>query len=128
MHGKTVDSNAVLGYYLSIAAEESVVNELNMWGFDVPDLYIYAPVLSEVEATLEHINPYYQPYKFLAGLLYMQAINSAKQDTVTEMHLYLAMSLIVAKLAPLLTLITVSGLLFAAIIWVLKEQGVFLSY
>jgi hypothetical protein len=125
MKGKTIDSNVMLGYYLSLAAQKSVVGKLNDWGFDLPDLYLYAPVLSEVETVLNDVNSYYQPYKFLAGLLYEQAIDNAKQETVTEMHLYLAAALMIARLAPLLTLITVSGLLFAALMWILKTKGVF---
>jgi hypothetical protein len=125
VNGKTLDSNVMLGYYLSLAAHESVVGKLNSFGFDVSDLYLYSPVLDEVETVVGQINPYCQPYKYLAELLYKQAIYNAKQDTVTEMNFCLAMSLMIARLAPLLTLITVSGLLFAAIIWILKTEGVF---
>jgi hypothetical protein len=128
VNSKTLDSNVMLGYYLSLAAQESVVGKLDSFGFDVPDLYLYSPVLNEVETVLDQINPYCQPYKYLAELLYKQAMYNAKQDTVTQMNLCLAMSLMIARLAPLLTLITVSGLLFAAVMWILKTEGVFSHY
>jgi hypothetical protein len=128
VNSKIVDSNVMLGYYLSLAAQESVVGKLDSFGFDVPDLYLYSPVLNEVETVLDQINPYCQPYKYLAEQLYKQAMYNAKQDTVTEMNLRLAMSLMIARLAPLLTLITVSGLLFAAVLWILKTEGVFSHY
>jgi hypothetical protein len=128
MKGETVASNAALGYYLSLAANESVVNTLNSWGFEIPDLYIFSPSLDDAKEVLNQVDPIFQPYKFLAELLYQQALLKAREDDAARMHLYLTAAVLVAKLAPLLTLVTVSGILFGSILWALKRKGVFSSY
>ncbi len=123
--GEEVDSNAAIGYYLSLAAGESVVTELNSWGFEIPDLYVFSPSLRSVEEVLDEVDPIFQPYKFLAELLYRQAFLNAREENTEEMQLFLAVAVLVARLAPLLTLITVSGILFGAILLALREEGVF---
>jgi len=128
MHGETVSSNAELGYYLSLASNESVAETLNSWGFNVPDLYLYSPLFGDAVKVLNQVNPFYQPYKYIARLLYEQALSNAKQDTVGEMQFYLTAAIIVAKLAPLLTIVTVSGVLFITILLLLKSRGVFWNY
>jgi hypothetical protein len=128
MHGETVTSNAELGYYLSLASEESVAQSLNSWGFNVPDLYLYSPLLGNIRKVLNEVNPVYQPYKYIAELLYEQALSNARQDSVSEMNFYLSAAITVAKLAPLLTIITASGALFTIILMLLKRRGVFLNY
>jgi hypothetical protein len=128
MHGETITSNSELGYYLSLASEESVATYLNSRGFNVPDLYLYSPLLGNVKKVLDEVNPLYQPYKYLAELLYEQALFNAKQESVSELHFYLSAALIAAKLAPLLTTITVSGVLFTIILLLLKRRGVFWNY
>jgi len=128
MHGETVSSNAELGYYLSLTSNESVAETLNSWGFSVPDLYLYSPLFGDAVKVLNEVNPFYQPYKYIARLLYEQALSNAKQDTVSEMQFYLTAAIIVAKLAPLLTIVTVSGVLFITILLLLKSRGVFWNY
>ncbi len=128
MHGETLTSNAELGYYLSLASEQSVAQSLNSWGFSVPDLYLYSPMLGNVKKVLSEVNPLYQPYKYIAELLYGQALANAMQDSVSEMNFYLTAAIYVAKLAPLLTLMTYSGVLFIAILLTLKKRGVFWNY
>jgi len=128
INGETVDGNAAIGYYLSVAAEESVVTALNSWGFGIPDLYIFSPSLRSVEEVLGKVDPVCQPYKFLAELLYRQAFLNAREENAARMQLYLVAAVLVAKLAPVLTLITVSGVLFGAILLALREKGVFSSY
>jgi len=123
--GKNVDSNAAIGYYLGLAANESVADTLNRWGFEIPDLYRYAPLLSSAEEVLGKISPLHQPYKFLAELLYRQALLNANEESIAEMQLYLAAALFIARLAPLLTLVTISGVLFGAIVLALSSRGVF---
>jgi len=123
--GKTVDSNAAIGYYLSLAANESVADTLNAWGFGIPDLYRYSPLLSSVEEVLKKVSPFHQPYKFLAESLYRQALQNANEEGVTEMQFYLGAALLIARLAPLLTLITISGVLFGALLLALSRKGVF---
>ena len=128
MHGETITSNSELGYYLSLASEESVATYLNSWGFNVPDLYLYSPLLGNVKKVIEEVNPLYQPYKYLAELLYEQALSNVRQESLSELHFYLSAAIIVAKLAPLLTTITVSGVLFTIILMLLKRKGVFWNY
>ncbi|MBS7657332.1 hypothetical protein KEJ33_05360 [Candidatus Bathyarchaeota archaeon] len=126
--GRPISSNAELVYYLSIASNKSIAELLNNWGFNIPDLYLYSPLLEEAIKVLDGINPVYQPYKYLARLIYEQALSKAKKDTVGEMRIYLSAAIIIAKLAPLLTIITISGVLFAAILLLLKKEGVFWNY
>jgi len=125
--GKTIDSNDEITYSLGLAANRSVAETLNNWGFEVPDLYLYSPLLGRAEETLDEVNPIFQPYKLLAELLYRQALLNARQESTSEMQFYLAAAIFVAKLAPLLTLITISGILFGAVLLALSAKGVFLS-
>ena len=128
MNSETITSNSELSYYLSLTSEESVAESLNSWGFNVPDLYLYSPLLGNVKRVLSEVNPLYQPYKYIAELLYEQALSNAKQDSVSEMNFFLTATIFVAKLAPLLTLMTVSGILFIIILLALKNKGVFWNY
>jgi hypothetical protein len=128
MNSETITSNSELSYYLSLTSEESVAESLNSWGFNVPDLYLYSPLLGNVKRVLSEVNPLYQPYKYIAELLYEQALSNAKQDSVSEMNFFLTVTIFVAKLAPLLTLMTVSGILFIIILLALKNKGVFWNY
>jgi hypothetical protein len=128
MNGETITSNAELGYFLSLTSEESVAESLNSWGFNVPDLYLYSPLLGNVKRVLSEVNPLFQPYKYIAELLYEQALSNARQDSVNEMNFFLTAAISVAKLAPLLTLMTVSGILFIIILLALKNKGVFWNY
>jgi hypothetical protein len=128
MNGETITSNSELGYYLSLTSKESVAESLNSWGFNVPDLYLYSPMLGNVKRVLSEVNPIFQPYKYIAELLYEQALSNARQDSVNEMNFFLTAAISVAKLAPLLTLMTVSGILFIIILLALKNKGVFWNY
>jgi hypothetical protein len=128
INGETVSSNAELGYFLSLTSEQSVAQSLNSWGFSVPDLYLYSPMLGNVKRVISEVNPLYQPYKYIAELLYEQALSNARQDSVGKMNFFLTAAIYVAKLAPLLTLMTVSGILFLAIVLTLKKKGIFWNY
>ncbi len=128
LEDERIDDTATLAYYLSLAADESVVRKLNNWGFGIPDLYIYSPLLSNVEQAVDDVSPLYQPYKFVAELLYQQALLNAREESNARMQFYLTLAILVARLAPLLTLITVSGILFGAVLLVLRKAGVFSSY
>lgn len=112
-------------YFLSLAKKESVAQTLNSFGFNVPDLYLYSFSFSEALKVIEKISPFYQPYKYIARFLYEKALSNAKQETIRMMNFYLTSAIIVAKLAPLLTIITVSGVLFFALLLILKGRGVF---
>ncbi len=121
MNGEKVDNNIELSYYLGLATNGSVVTDLNGWGFGITDFY---DLMYYAESAIKSVNPIFQPYQYLSELLYKQALsNTAKSATQTT--LYLLAAVCVATLAPLLTLFTVSAVIFGAILWALKKEGVF---
>jgi hypothetical protein len=121
MNGQEVDNNLKLAYYLSLAANSSVVTALNNWGFAITDFYGLAYYAEKV---ISKVNPIFQPYKSLAEFLYDQALSNAARGTLVT-TLFLLAAVWVAISAPLLTLITVSGVLFGVIFLVLRRKGVF---
>jgi len=125
INGVAVSNNNVLGYYLSLAAGRSVVATLNSWGFNLVDLFAYSTFISEVEEAVSNVNPIYQPYRFLAEQLFKQALISAEKNNANDANRYLTLALLIAKLAPLLTLITFAGFLFTIILYALKKSNVF---
>jgi len=128
LSNRKVEDNAVLCYYLSLAAGESVADELNALGFNIPDLYTYSPLIRKVESSIESIdplNPFLQPFKFLAKLIYKSAISDANRLPAEKIQLYLLAVLIMVYLTPLLALILYSGIIFVVIIFILKLKKVF---
>ena len=126
--GRSVEDNALLCYYLSIAANESVIDELNAWGFRTPDLYAYSPLINKVKSAIRKIgplNPLLQPFRYLAELLYENAVSENSWIPVRQIQICLSAALLTALLAPLLALITYSALIFAALIFALKLKKVF---
>jgi len=124
MRGKKIKSNSELGYYLSLAAEESVTTILNSWGFDIPDLYRYSSLLNEVRSLVEGVSRLFEPYRSLAEALYRNAVFNADRENEARMKFYLASAVLIAKLAPLLTLITVMTFIFCSLLWFLKTKKV----
>jgi len=120
-----IEDNDELAYYLSLAANETIVPRLRSWGFDVADLYTYSTLIMEVERSLHEVSPIFQPYRFFADQLYRWALTSAKRDQVNIANRFLLITVIIAKLSPLLTLVTVSAVLFGMIFYVLKRKGLF---
>jgi hypothetical protein len=114
IHGVDVSSIDILALYLSRAANASVVFTLQEWGFTVADLFTSKETrdkITQAQDAIASVNPVFQPYKALAELLYRQALDSFRHgDNSGGMNL-LEISILVANLAPLLTLVT-----FAAII------------
>jgi len=127
LRGERIENNAELAYYLSIATGESVTNVLKSWGFNVPDLYSYSSLLNEVKLLLEKTNRIFEPYRSLAEALYRSAMFNADQENEATMRLYLTLAVLIAKLAPLLTLMTVSTLIYCLLLWFLKTKKVFLN-
>jgi hypothetical protein len=127
LSGKTVEDNAALCYYLSLAANDSVTGKLNGWGFKIPDIYTYMPLMREIEKAISAIdpyNPFLQPFKRLTEAFYEGAL-SGKGIIAGKMQLYLLFILILARFTPLIALLVYSSILFAAIIVVLKVKNVF---
>jgi len=122
-----IENNAELAYYLSLAAGESIADALNTWGFNVPDLYSYSSLLDEVKMLLEKVNRIFEPYRSLAEALYRSAMFNANQENKDRMRLYLTLAVLIAKLAPLLTLMTASMLIYCLLLWLLKTKKVFLN-
>jgi len=120
-----VESNAELAYYLSIAAGESVAVILKGWGFKVPNLYLYSSLLDEVKMLIEKTSRIFEPYRSLAEILYRNAVFNANQENEARMRLYLILAVLIGKLAPLLTLMTASMLIYCLLLWLLKTREVF---
>jgi hypothetical protein len=57
------------------------------------------------------VNPIFQPYRFLAGYLYQQALLSAETGDWSRTQSLLQLSITVANLAPLLTFLTIAAIL-----------------
>jgi len=122
---RKVENNSDLAYYLSIAAGETVVDALNSWGFNVPDLYSYYSLLNEVKLLLEKTSRMFEPYRSLAEALYRNAIFNANRENEDRMQLYLMLAVLIGKLAPLLTLMTVSMLIYCLLLWLLRTKKIF---
>ena len=125
LSGVSVEDNNKLAYYLSLAANATVVPKLRLWGFNLADLYVYSDLIMEAEKSISRVNPIFQPYKFFAEQLYRWALTNAEQNNEETVNISLLAVIIIAELSPLLTLVTVSACLFAAIFYALKRKGLF---
>jgi len=96
---------------------------LNAWGFNIPDLYAYSPLLREIESAIENVDPIFQPFKYMAELIY-KMVTSGGRVSAEYVLPCLLMALAVALTAPLLTLLMYSGILFALMLFILKKKGV----
>lgn len=126
LSGKTLRDNVALCYYLSVAANESVADKLNSFGFNIPDLYAYWPLISEVEEAIKKIdssNVFLKPFRDLANLIYRVGV-SGERIFVEWRHFILLAALLTAYFAPLLALLAYSSLIFTALIILLKVKGV----
>lgn len=123
--GAYVDDNNELAYYLSLAANATVIPKLESWGFNVADFNVHSTLILEAEKSLSEISPISQPYKFLAEQLYKRALINAERGRVDLANQYLSAAIAIARLSPLLTLMTMSAVLFTAILYALKKNGLF---
>ncbi|MBS7634820.1 hypothetical protein KEJ34_04915 [Candidatus Bathyarchaeota archaeon] len=123
INGEKIEDSVTLCYYLSLASGESVADKLNAWGFNIPDLYTYSPLLREIKRTVEDVDPIFQPFKYLAELIYKMVISGGHVSAEYVLPCLLAAS-VIAFLAPLLTLLMYSGVLFALMLFILKKKGV----
>jgi len=115
INGRQVNDNNVLAYHLSLAANTSVVPTLKRWGFKLVDLHVSSTLVDEAERAVHGLNPIFQPYKFLAEYLYKQALTNLENDNVEKANQYLEAVILIAKFAPILTVITIGGILIAII-------------
>jgi len=128
LRNERIENNVDLAYYLSLAAGESISDALNNWGFNIPNLYLYSPLLNEAKTLIGDVSRLFEPYRSLAETLYRDAIFNADQENEAKMRLYLALAVLIAKLAPILTLITVTMLIYCLLMWLLITNGVFSNY
>ena len=123
---KVIRDDAELAYHLSIAAGESVVKALNgRWGFSIPDLYGYSQLLDEVRVLIENVSGAFQPYRLIAKILFDAAVRNANREREDALRLYLVFAALTAKLAPILTLMTIIMIVYCLLILILKFEGVF---
>lgn len=112
-NGVKINSISELALYLSQAANASVALTLKRWGFSLTDLY-QSPIQDLIEEAAKEVggvNPIFQPYKALADYLYEQALSSAEQSDWARASDLLQLSITFARLAPLLTFLTILGIL-----------------
>ena len=128
LRDERIENNADLAYYLSIAGRGSVVDDLRSWGFNIPDVYLYSPLLNEVKSLLEDVSRIFEPYRSLADSLYRSAIFNANCENEAKMRLYLMLAVLIAKLAPILTLMTVTVFIYGLLLWLLKTKEVFSNH
>ncbi|MEM3716261.1 MAG: hypothetical protein QW145_03760 [Candidatus Bathyarchaeia archaeon] len=125
--GRTVRDNAALCYYLSVTANKSIADKLNALGFNIPDLYVYWPLISEVERAIGGIDPnniFLKPFRDIANLIYRVGV-SGERIFVEWRHFILLAALLIAYFAPLAALLAYSSLIFTAFLLILKAKGVF---
>jgi len=67
----------------------------------------------------------FEPYRSLAEALYRNAIFNANRENEDRMQLYLMLAVLIGKLAPLLTLMTVSMLIYCLLLWLLRTKKIF---
>ncbi len=127
IHGIKVRDNDELAYYLSLAANETVVPRLRRWGFMVEDLYSYSSLILEAERALQRMSPLLQPYKVIAEIIYGWALKNAKAGQFNAASRYLLLTIVIVKLSPILSVLTFSALLFLLLLYCLKWKGVFMG-
>jgi hypothetical protein len=114
IHGVKVDDIETLALYLSKAANADVALALQDWGFNVIDLYASPEIrekIVETQRAIAAVSPVFQPYKSLAEFFYKQALLSFKRGDTAGGSNLLQLAIIIADLAPLLTLLTIAAIL-----------------
>jgi hypothetical protein len=111
IYGSNVNSNDLLAFYLSKAANASVALTLRRWGFSVTDLYISPDLVDEAARAVQAANPLFQPYRWLAEFLFDQALVSFEDGNVERGNSLLRLSMSIARAAPVLTILTIATVL-----------------
>lgn len=115
--GVNLESNTVLCYYLSLAANRSLFEKFNQWGFNLPDIYTYWPLIIEVKRTIDGINPvnpFLQPFKKMAEAFYWAVVSG--QASANEAFMLLSAALFIARNVTFIALLTYSCMLFLTIL------------
>jgi len=125
IHGLNVDNIDVLTLYLSKAANASVALTLQDWGFSVIDLYTSQDVrekIVETQRAIAAVSPVFQPYKSLAEFFYQQGLLSIRRGDTQGGSSLLQLAIMMADLAPLLTLLTIAAIL-GIIVYLLHRRS-----
>ncbi len=107
INGAMVNSNNVLAYYLSLAADASVAITLRRWGFSIADLYTSPELVDQAAKAIEATNPIFQPYRWFAEYLFNQAQISLEAGNIDRANSLLRLSIAVANAAAILMFITI---------------------
>ena len=121
--GAQVENDNVLTYYFSRAANTTVASTLKELGFNIVDLYAYPELVQQAEDAIRGLNPLFQPYKLIAEQFYKQALISYEGGDMEEAHHYIELAILVARLAPILTLITASIFVAAIAVFVQRRRA-----
>lgn len=115
--GVKLESNTILCYYLSLAANRSLFEKFNLWGFNLPDIYTYWPLIIEAKRAIDSINPvnpFLQPFKKIAEAFYWAVVSGKASADETQM--LLSAALFIARNATPIALTTYSCILFLTIL------------
>jgi hypothetical protein len=114
IRGVDLSNIDILTLYFSRAANASVALTMQSWGFNVVDLYTSINVrdkITEAQKAISAVNPFFQPYKFIAEQLYEQALVSFQHgDNQGGMNL-LELAILIANLSAVLTFLTIAAIL-----------------
>ncbi|MEM1515807.1 MAG: hypothetical protein QXH24_07185 [Candidatus Bathyarchaeia archaeon] len=124
LRGKRLESNAILCYYLSLAANRSLFDKFNSWGFNLPDIYAYRSLIVDVEEAISSIsltNPFLYPFRKIAELLYSIALSD--KSSLDNAYLSLEAALFIAKNARLIALITYLCTLFLIVFLLISRSN-----
>lgn len=128
IQGLELETNDELALYLSMAANASVDLTLRQWGFDIQLLYTLnqsdfsIELIYEAKKAIDGVSPIFQPYKLIARSLYQQAWVRIEQGDYEGAAQLLNAAILLANLAPLLTLLTITVLL-AIIVYALHKRA-----
>lgn len=120
--GKRLESNTILCYYLSLAANRSLFDKFNSWGFNLPDIYTYWPLIVEVERAISDIssaNPFLYPFRKIAEVLYLIALS--EEISPERAYSFLEAALFIAKNARIIALTTYSCILLLVLLLLLSR-------
>jgi len=114
IRGVDLSNIDILTLYFSRAANASVALTMQSWGFNVVDLYTSIDVrdkITEAQKAISALNPFFQPYKFIAEQLYEQALVSFQHgDNQGGMNL-LELAILIANLSGVLIFLTIAAIL-----------------
>ncbi|NIU38462.1 hypothetical protein GWN65_00375 [Candidatus Bathyarchaeota archaeon] len=126
IRGLEIQTNDELAFHLSLAANASVDLKLKLWGFDIRLLYNGSKIspdrIYEAEKALDGLNPVFLPYSLVAELFYQQALLRLERGDVNGANQFLDATILMANLAPVLTLLTLTAIL-AVIVYLLYKRS-----